>query len=214
MAKVFGRLALITVLVFAGVALWYGRFQHRLQTKIPTVKEATAPSLIQKSDEPVPANTDYGIILSRNIFKAALELGEKRSDAESQVDVEDLAETTMQLVLLGTVSGNKDDARAIIRDEKTKVEDIYRVGSELHGAIITRIGRGKVVLQVNGQEEVLNIKDLALGGPRQAAFPGAVYPQPGAQMVPTGEQQMPVVAPQRRISFRNSSAQEAATPVP
>ena len=63
------------------------------------------------------------------------------------------------LVLLGTVTGDKGVARAIIRDEKTKLEDLYQVGSEVQGAAISRISRGKVVLQVNGREEVLAIKD-------------------------------------------------------
>ena len=31
--------------------------------------------------------------------------------------------------------------------------------SELQGAIISRISRGKVVLQLNGREEILTIKD-------------------------------------------------------
>ena len=216
MANVFGRLAIITILVVAGGALWYGRVHDRLQTKTPNLKVETAPSPVQKSGEPVPADTDYGIILSRNIFKAALELGEPRSSVDSQVEVEDLEETTMQLTLLGTVSGSKDDSRAIIRDEKAKVEALYHVGSELHGAIITRIGRGKVVLQVNGREEVLNIKDSGNSRPRQVASPPAEIPQAGVQTNPVAGRQIPVVSPQRRISFRNttSSGTEAAAPLP
>ena len=221
MANVFGRLALLTFLVLAGVTLWYGRVQERLQEKIPTVKEEAAPPPVQKSGELGAANTDYGIILSRNIFKAALDLGGTPAGEQPQVDVEDLAETKMQLVLLGTVSGSKEDARAIIRDEKAKLEDIYHVGSELHGAIITRIGRGKVVLQVKGQEEVLNIKDTESGGPQQVGSPAAEILQPVMPTDGTRTRPAPMVVPQRRISFRNTpqavpepEAQSPSTSVP
>ena len=59
--------------------------------------------------------------------------------------IDQLAQTQLSLSLLGTVTGSKEDARAIVRDEKNKLEDIYRIGSEIQGAIIQRITRGKVV---------------------------------------------------------------------
>lgn len=200
MAKVYGRLAFITLLVYAGVSLWYGRVEERLQGNNAVVKNEAATSPLKKPAESESAKTDYQIILTRNIFKAALESGGRASGEQSPADVEELAETKMQLVLLGTVSGSKEDARAIIRNEKTKIEDIYHVGSELQDTIITRIGRGKVVLQVNGREEVLNIKESEGGpGPQQEASPAAEIPQPERSRTPQTE----VVVPQRRISFRN-----------
>ena len=218
MAKLYGRLAIIAILVYAGVSLWYGRVEERLQGKNPIVKNEAAHPSMQKPAEPESAKMDYHIILTRNIFKAALELGEQPSGKPPMTDVEDLAETKMQLVLLGTVTGSKDDARAIIRNEKTKNEDIYHVGSELQGVIINRIGRGKVVLQVNGREEVLNLKETEPGrGPQQAASPVAndisqrVMQTDGSRTRPA-----PAVVPQRRISFRNPApvVSEPVTPEP
>ena len=216
MIKIYGRLAIIALLVFAGVSLWYGRVEKRLQTKSPIAKNETAIPPVQKAAESETVKTDYQIILTRNIFKAALEGDGQPSGEQQPAEAEDLAETKMQLVLLGTVAGSKEDARAVIRNEKTKVEDIYHVGSELYGASITRIGRGKVVLQVNGREEVLNIKETeSRGGPQQTASP-ADTPQPQAQSGGEGERPAPVVVPQRRISFRNStsSAPAPAAPAP
>ena len=210
MIKIYGRLAIIALLVFAGVSLWYGRVEKRLQTKSPIAKNETAIPPVQKAAESETVKTDYQIILTRNIFKAALEGDGQPSGEQQPAEAEDLAETKMQLVLLGTVAGSKEDARAVIRNEKTKVEDIYHVGSELYGASITRIGRGKVVLQVNGREEVLNIKETeSRGGPQQTASP-ADTPQPQAQSGGEGERPAPVVVPQRRISFRNSTSSAPA----
>lgn len=172
MIKIYGRLAIIALLVFAGVSLWYGRVEKRLQTKNPIAKNEAAIPPVQKAAESETVKTDYQIILTRNIFKAALEGDGQPSGEQQPAEAEDLAETKMQLVLLGTVAGSKEDARAVIRNEKTKVEDIYHVGSELYGgASITRIGRGKVVLQVNGREEVLNIKETeSRGGATTSGF--------------------------------------------
>lgn len=201
MAKVYGRLAIIAILVYAGVSLWYGRIEEQLQGNISVVKNEAANPPLQKPAESEPAKTDYQIILTRNIFKTALESGGRASSGQPSADLEELTETKMQLVLLGTVSGSKEDARAIIRNEKTKTEDIYHVGSELQGTIITRIGRGTVVLQVNGREEVLNIKESegSSGSSQQEASPAAEIPQPERSRTHPTE----VVVPQRRISFRN-----------
>ena len=212
MAKVYGRLAFIALLVYAGVSLWYGRVEERLQAKSPVVKSETAIPPLQKTAEPESVQTDYQIILTRNIFKAALELGERASGEQPPAGLEELAETKMQLVLLGTVSGSKEDARAIIRNEKTTMEDIYRVGSELQGAKITRIGRGKVGLQVDGREEILNIKETEGGpGAQQGASPAVEKMQPVREAEGAKTRSVPVVVPQRRINFRNSVSEPAAT---
>jgi len=213
--KVFSRLALIALFVFAGVTLWYGRVEKKLQGSIPVEQKAPAALPAQKPSEPAPAKNGYASIMARNIFKAAPESGGKPAGEQSQTDLEDLAETKMRLVLLGTVSGSKDDARAIIRDEKAKVEDIYHVGSELHGALITRIGRGKVVLQVNGREEILTIREPESGGPQQEFSPTAETRSPETRMPEmrpesASEQRVPEALPRRRISFRNPSPADSA----
>jgi hypothetical protein len=116
----------------------------------------------------------------------------------------------MQLVLLGTVSGSREDARAIIRDEAAKKEDIYQVGSDIQGALIARIERGRVVLQVNGREEILNIKDPESGRPRPGGpnfrppgMPGDEAVQPAEIMPPeVDDRKVPQALPRRRINFR------------
>ncbi len=217
MAKVYGRLAFIAFLILVGVSLWYGEFEKWIQEKHSVVKnEVTAPP-VQRPTEPDSVTTDYEIILSRNIFKAALELGERVSSEQSTANVEDLAETKIQLALLGTVSGSKEDARAIILNEKTRTADIYHIGSELHDAIITRIVRGKVVLQINGREEVLIIKEAEGGrGTQQAVSTPAENPLPVMQTDGSRSRPAAVVVPQRRISFRNptQSVPEPVIPEP
>ena len=185
-------------------------------------KKSVSPTPVQEERQPAPAGDDYQIILTRNIFKARFESG-GRPGGSSQTDVEDLAETKLRLVLLGTVTGDKGVARAIIRDEKTKLEDLYQVGSEVQGAAISRISRGKVVLQVNGREEVLTIKDPENGDQDQGGTARMETRTPGVwlRMSPSREieNKVPEAQPRRRISFRNPgsappTAEKAGNPVP
>jgi type II secretory pathway component PulC len=216
-AKIFSRLALIALLVSVGVTIWYGRVEKKLEGTVRVEQQEAAALPEQKPSESVPAEKDYNIILTRNIFQAVLEAAEKSADEPGQADLEELEETKMQLELLGTVTGSAEDARAIIRDEKVKLEDIYRVGSELQGATITRIERGKVVLKVNGQEEILNIKEPASGMPLQRASSAAETSMPEMRRPSPSERQVPEALPRRRISFRNSAPsvpEPAKTEVP
>lgn len=203
------RLAVIALLVYAGVTLWYDQIEERLQVqKAPEQKERRAAPAPEET-RPAPVEDDYRIILSRNIFRALLEAGDRSGHSGSGDDLDDLEETKLRLVLLGTVTGGKDDARAIIRDEKTKLEDLYQTGSEVQGAIIGRISRGKVVLQVNGREEILTIKDPENDGPDHEGAPQAENRAAGrmTEQEPSGgggETAVPEAQPRRRISFRNT----------
>jgi hypothetical protein len=200
---VLGRMALIALLVYTGVNIWYGRVVERLDGIIPaaTVRQVTSSGPNQTQDEPVPAITDYQVILERNIFKAVLELGELPAAAQTLSALDTLEETSMQLSLLGTVSGSVEDARAFIRDELTQQENMYRVGGTLQGAVITRIERGRVVLLVDGNEEILNIKDPQRD---QTASPSisAGIRYPGLEQEQMVERQVPEALPRRRIQFR------------
>nr|WP_240193354.1 type II secretion system protein N [Desulfobulbus alkaliphilus] len=199
-------MALIALLVYVGVNIWYGRVIERLDGMIPatTVRQATSVP-IRTPDEPVAAITDYQVIFERNIFKAALEAGEQPVATQMLSALDALEETSMQLSLLGTVSGSVEDARAIIRDELTRQENMYRVGGTLQGAVITRIERGRVVLLVDGNEEILNIKDPQRD---QTTSPSRSVDRryPGLEQEQMVERQVPEALPRRRIQFRADAA--------
>lgn len=217
------RLAVIAFLVYAGVTFWYGRMEERLQGQgpPPAAQQENGAPPVREGEEPTPAAADHGIIVTRNIFQAGSASADRRG-AFFQTEEEGLEETTLHLALLGTVTGSADDARAIIRDEKTKLEDLYRTGSEIQGARINRISRGKVVLLVSGREEVLIIKDPAGDDQGRGAEPRVdarrteMAPESPAGAI---ENKVPEAQPRRRISFRNTpaplpAAEQPAPPVP
>jgi type II secretory pathway component PulC len=202
---VLGRMALIALLVYAGVNIWYGRVVERLDRMIPVASVGQIIPLPNRSLEaPAPAINDYQVILERNIFKAVLVAGEKPAGEQVLSALDTLEETTMELALLGTVSGSVEDARAIIRDELTRQENMYRVGGTLQGAVITRIERGRVVLLVDGNEEILNIKDTERDGTAPTST-SADSRSPVLDQDLMEERRVPEALPRRRIQFRTDT---------
>ena len=200
------RLLAITVLVYAAVQIWYGKMEKDLQ------KQESATRVVQT--QPVgkgqresqagssPAE-EIRAIMGRNIFQLSLEENGRGNVPSATADIDTLEKTKLSLSLLGTVSGDRDDARAIIRDDKTRLEDLYRVGSTIQGATISRITRGKVVLLVNGQEEALVIKDRD-----EAPGAGPVRRRTPVTLNTKTEETVraiPKAVPRRRFSFRSSS---------
>jgi type II secretory pathway component PulC len=209
------RLIIITVLVYAGVHLWYGVVEKRLQERPPAKVARQSQQVATNREQPAPVKSpvnDVQAIVERNIFQANRDGGETAATETADSELENLAQTQLSLVLLGTVTGGQNDARAIIRDEKTKLEDLYQVGSEVQGALISRIARGKVVLQVNGREEILVIKDREEeGGASSKRMATPIMPAESVDDVEEDAQNVPTAVPRRRISFR-SPAPPAAAP--
>jgi len=201
------RLVIITALVYAGVQYWYGTVEKRLQKQIPSsARVVQQPPPAEASTEAVSdtSSDEVAAILARNIFQAKGAEETETSGNTVEADIDQLAQTQLSLSLLGTVTGIENDARAIIRDDKTKLEDLYRVGSEIQGALVKHITRGRVVLSVNGRDEVLVIKDREGKGGSMASSPRQRLPisigdPDEAQIKPT-----PRAVPRRRISFRSA----------
>ena len=207
------RLIVITVLVYVGVQLWYGKVETRLQQQAASKVEQQEQT-VEQSDS-LPAQTDSSddaiqVILSRNIFQAGLSSETEGEVERPQSPIDQLARTQLSLSLLGTVTGNSEDTRAIIRDDKTGLEDLYRVGSEIQGATIRSISRGEVVLLVNGREEALVIKEREGGDGNDLGRVSSRMPVAVGEPEEHLTQPTPKAVPRRRISFRSAASRPPA----
>ncbi len=202
------RLFIIAIVVYAGVQWWYSNMENRLQPGEQSEKtvELEQESTLQGEEAADLSHVDErDIILKRNIFQAGEDAPAAESVEQEKSDIDQLEKTQLSLSLLGTVSGEQEDARAIIRDDKTRLEDLFRVGSEIQGAIINRIARGKVVLLVNGREEVLVIKERdKSAGPSPAPLRSRDPVTLNKKANANAERSVPRAVPRRRISFRGS----------
>ncbi len=66
--------------------------------------------------------------------------------------------TNLDLELLGTIVAEGSTSYAIIRNKHTHDQILYSTGDRVNDAVVERIFREKVVLAVNGENEILHIQ--------------------------------------------------------
>lgn len=85
----------------------------------------------------------------------------EKSGADKEVSIADnekkMPMEPLTLELLGTIRGGSKNARAVIMDLETKKQGIYRLGDSIRQAKIVDILIGEVILERNGQKEVLRL---------------------------------------------------------
>ncbi len=149
----------VTLLAAGGVEIFYRTIFARYMA-VPSASKSqdVGSNRVQEEAVAVAGNleimADHQAILTRNLF------GTPPAKAVTPVTVEpptpaQLAATALDLGLLGTITGLPNNRRAIIIDKKKKIQDIYYQGDEIQGALIKEIQRGKVILNVNGKDEIL-----------------------------------------------------------
>ncbi|MBW2488492.1 MAG: PDZ domain-containing protein, partial [Deltaproteobacteria bacterium] len=97
----------------------------------------------------------YSAIAQRNLFNT----NPDTVAPEETINVDNLKETDLKLKLWGTVAGEGRRAYAVIEDTKTKEQSLYRTGDSIQNATLKMILRQKVVLSVNGQDEILGMEE-------------------------------------------------------
>lgn len=118
--------------------------------------------------------SEYGVISRRNLF-GTLEPSDRQRISS---DIERLRQTRLKLKLLGTISGPEDIAGAVIEEASGKGQFLVRVGDAIQDAVVVMILKEKIVLQVGGREELLEM-DQWTSGPSSPAPSGS---QPSAQI--------------------------------
>ena len=112
-----------------------------------------------KEDENHKSLSYYSPIIERDLLKT-----KSNSDKilKDKINLETLKHTDLKLRLWGTVTADdKQTAYAVIEDQKTKKQSLYRVGDKIQNAAVKMIFRERVVLSVNGRDEILEIEELS-----------------------------------------------------
>lgn len=163
----------ITVAVYLGVKMVYKIFTVRIDPA--QLSRAAFGAETTPRNEPIPLLSDYNPIIERNLFNTKKESGGQ----PELVDIENLQPTSLKLKLLGTVTGNHHQAFAVIQDATKKEQHLYRTGDAVQNATLKMILREKVVLRVNGKDEVLEIESAPsrLKPNRRHSKPGKTTPQ-------------------------------------
>ncbi len=159
------NLALITLGAYFGVTLFYQIAAHQIRPAQET-ESVSAPSDRSRPLQNFAFN-HYRPILQRDLFKT------QKSPAanlpKTKINLDDLAQTKLKLKLWGTVTGSPEKAYAVIEDTQKREQNLYRTGDSIQNATVKLIERAKVVLTLNGQDEVLAMEDLSQSGRRTSA---------------------------------------------
>jgi general secretion pathway protein C len=139
------------IIIFLGVDTFYrvieaGFEKPVVKQAVPSVKAAPQKNIVSQS------LNDYEVINNRSIFGKA---GAGSTGPDDPSQVENLDPTSLDIVLLGTVAGDDENAYAVIEDKSKRTQDIYHIGDSVKSAVLKNIYRNKVVIRFNGKDEIL-----------------------------------------------------------
>lgn len=160
------NIVLITAIIFLSVDTAYKILAAQLNLadwhKPPISRNRFSLNPTEFQTPPLP---EYNAIVERDIFQT-----KKSIDAtDKKIIIEKIKATEKNLKLWGTVVGNDPSrAYAIIEEPNKKRrrenQHLYRHGDIVQGAQIKKILREKVILSVNGNNEILRIVDPQKSG--------------------------------------------------
>ncbi|MEE4264462.1 MAG: type II secretion system protein N [Desulfobacteraceae bacterium] len=150
------NILLLTVVVFLVVNTFYAMVTAQFDNNF--LPASIQPDSIQISppvDEP-PSISQYSSITNRNLFN----LTAKKVTAAPplKIDLENLKQTNLKLKLWGTVTCKNSASYAVIEDLTTRRQNLYRIGDSFQEVTVKKIYRDKIILIVNGSNEILTME--------------------------------------------------------
>lgn len=178
-------LLVITLFCIGAVEGGYSLLEYLL-LRLPSEETVVPGTPAAKEEQVTPgARRDANIILTRNLFGQQFT---SETPAAPAVDVAaTLDKSDLEVVLVGTIGDSEGTQRAIILDKKSRKQELYKEGDEVKGANIKEILRGKVILDIEGKEELLDMSEAATVRPAVRVPPELPFrpgPQAGGQPVP------------------------------
>jgi general secretion pathway protein C len=143
---------LITAAVYFGVKIFYTIATTNLD--LVEVPKTTVKKMLSVEEGTRHSLSFYQPIIERNLFKTKIEAGEK----PDRINVAELKQTDLKLKLWGTVTGGRNKAYAVIEETEPGKQNLYRTGDSIQNATLALILREKVVLNVNGKDEILEME--------------------------------------------------------
>jgi len=150
----------LNILLIAGAVYFCVKAFYKVATASldhDSSPKATTRRVVSPEDTTIHPMSYYREIIERNLFNTKKGTGRQ----PEKLDIETLKLTDLKLKLLGTVSGDKKEAYAVIEDITGKGQDLYRIGDTIQNATLRMILREKVVLRVDGKDEILGIEEIS-----------------------------------------------------
>lgn len=155
------NLLVLTVVIYCGVDIFYTLAGSNL-TGVKT-EEMTTQHLKETATQEERRAFDYYLpATNRDLFGAVEEVG----NGSRQLETEDLEPTALKIALLGTVSGDRENATAVIQETAKRTQSLYKEGDTIQDATIIKILRGKVILRVGNKNQILTMEEQSTSSPK------------------------------------------------
>ena len=187
---------LITAGLYFGVSAFYTIGTAWLGAPDEPPPMASTKTTIKPAEKTRPLSA-YSAIAKRNLFNT----NPDAAAPAQTINVDNLKETDLKLKLWGTVSSGERRAYAVIEDTKTREQSLYRTGDSIQNATLKMILRQKVVLSVNGQDEILGMEE-----PGTAKRGG---PSPRVARQDASPPKMPVSSYPRQLTLKSDQIESA-----
>ena len=150
--KLIAVIVMITLFIWVIAGIITGVIGHILYEPPKPVK-AVEMAKINKNRQP-RNKSDYEVIASRDLLKVnkARTAGDQRLSGDVERPL-----AQMGITLRGTITGPSEIARAII--EEAGDQELFRIGESIKGATLIAIFRNKVIMDVNGQQQMLVVEE-------------------------------------------------------
>ncbi len=172
------NLLFLTAVVYLGVGLFYKIITGDLYSRSPLQKSSPkAPVPVVKN---YPALNHYNPVVKRNLFKTDVQT----SKEIVSIKIEKIKPTGLKLKLWGTVTDEEHrDAKAyaVIEEKGKGKQHLFREGDKIQRATIKSILRRKVVLNVDGRDEMLEMEQMR-DDPRSPKAPRPTPPKSSANI--------------------------------
>jgi general secretion pathway protein C len=170
------NLLVLSVVIYGGVNIFYTLAGSKL-IGVKTGQMTTEPFADTATPEKRQAFDQYLAAAQRDLFGAVQDSGE----GPSEFNMEDLEPTALNVALLGTVSGDRQNAVAVIQETAKRTQSLYKEGDAIENATILKILRGKVILRVGDKNQILTMEEQSTSSPRRPGVSRSLRPPGGPE---------------------------------
>ncbi|OQY51234.1 MAG: hypothetical protein B6240_00160 [Desulfobacteraceae bacterium 4572_87] len=156
----FNLMALFIAL-YLGVDIFYRFMDAQLSTINSSETAAETFSARTMDKQPPPAH--YDKISRRGLLGGPIVDRAEKAEEMGEEQIAALKPTSLNIVLLGTVYGPERVAFAVMEEKGKKKQGLYQTGDKVQGAMIKKVLRGKVILEVKGKDEILEMEQVKNG---------------------------------------------------
>ena len=200
------NLVLITIGIYFGVSTFYALLTSRMDYGSQSAPASNRKAAVATAKYAPPPRSDYQAIVDRNIFNSGTQAITEPEPAQADLQLDKLEETKLSLKLWGTVAGTTRRAYAVIEDTKTRKQSLYHPGDTVQNATIKLVLRQKVVLTVDGRDEILAMQEP---GKKSSSPKGGVRRTSSSSPALAQTPRLPVSATPREIAVSSEHIAEA-----